>query len=125
MDITSFEKFLVEHIKVDNKINQLNLGNVTVVREKSRVTVNSEVPMSKRYLKYLTKKCVPGALRTGAGGCGGGGGGGDAPAEPSRGDGGCSDCAGRLRRAGARAAGLFSFGIASAERVLTLFSPGT
>ena len=73
MDITSFEKFLVEHIKVDNKINQLNLGNVTVVREKSRVTVNSEVPMSKRYLKYLTKKCVPGALRTGAGGCGGGG----------------------------------------------------
>lgn len=72
MDIASFEKFLVEHIKVDNKVNQLSAGNVTVVREKSKVTVNSEVPMSKRYLKYLTKKCVPGALRARAG-CAGGG----------------------------------------------------
>ena len=72
MDINSFEKFLVEHIKVDNKVNQLGLGNITVVREKSKVTVNSEVPMSKRYLKYLTKKCVPAVLRT-RGGCAGGG----------------------------------------------------
>ena len=30
--------------------------NVKVVREKTKITVTSEVPMSKRYLKYLTKK---------------------------------------------------------------------
>lgn len=30
--------------------------NVKVTRDKTRVTVTSEVPMSKRYLKYLTKK---------------------------------------------------------------------
>lgn len=30
--------------------------NVKVTRDKTRITVTSEVPMSKRYLKYLTKK---------------------------------------------------------------------
>ncbi len=57
MDIASFEKFLTERIKVDNKPGALGTA-VVVAREKSKVTVNSEVKMSKRYLKYLTKKCV-------------------------------------------------------------------
>lgn len=30
--------------------------SVKVSRDKTRVTVTSEIPMSKRYLKYLTKK---------------------------------------------------------------------
>lgn len=30
--------------------------NVKVVRDKTKITVTSEIPMSKRYLKYLTKK---------------------------------------------------------------------
>jgi hypothetical protein len=30
--------------------------NVKVVREKTKIVVTSEVAMSKRYLKYLTKK---------------------------------------------------------------------
>jgi hypothetical protein len=34
-----------------------NLGdNVKVARDKSKITVTTEVDMSKRYLKYLTKK---------------------------------------------------------------------
>lgn len=30
--------------------------NVKVTRDKTKLTVTSEIPMSKRYLKYLTKK---------------------------------------------------------------------
>jgi len=34
-----------------------NLGNVvTIERTKSKITVTSDIPFSKRYLKYLTKK---------------------------------------------------------------------
>merc|ERR1712012_708983 len=34
-----------------------NFGNnVTIERAKSKVSINSDVPFSKRYLKYLTKK---------------------------------------------------------------------
>ena len=40
---------------MDNKTG--NLGeSISVSREKSRVLVESRIPMSKRYLKYLTKK---------------------------------------------------------------------
>ena len=99
MDISSFEKFLQDRIKVEGKIGtqraprtaapgapggtagrgvscpptalrpRLNradraraddagvLGDsVAVTREKTRIIVTSEVAMSKRYLKYLTKK---------------------------------------------------------------------
>ena len=46
MEIAVFEKFLKEHIKVDNKTN--NLGStVTVVREKAKLSVHSDVAMSK------------------------------------------------------------------------------
>lgn len=55
MEIALFEKFLVDKIKVDGKTGVLG-DNVKVSREKSKITVTSEVPMSKRYLKYLTKK---------------------------------------------------------------------
>lgn len=71
MEVASFEKFLTERIKVDNKTGQLGTS-VAVARDKSRVTVTSDVAMSKRYLKYLTKKCArragagAGALRRGA-----------------------------------------------------------
>mmetsp|Transcript_45046 Transcript_45046/g.134448 ORF Transcript_45046/g.134448 Transcript_45046/m.134448 type:complete len:129 (-) Transcript_45046:99-485(-) len=55
MEIASFEKFLAEKIKVSNKAG--NLGDsIKVSREKSKVTVTADIPMSKRYLKYLTKK---------------------------------------------------------------------
>jgi len=83
MEIAAFEKFLTDKIKVEGKTGacgfRLHCGesrpssradsnmdetviagvlgdNVKVTRDKTRVTVTSEVPMSKRYLKYLTKK---------------------------------------------------------------------
>ena len=50
-----FEQFLQERIKVNRKAG--NLGGVVIVeRSKSKITVTSEVPFSKMYLKYLTKK---------------------------------------------------------------------
>jgi large subunit ribosomal protein L22e len=55
MDIASFEKFLLDRIKVGGKAGALG-SSVSVSREKAKVTVTSEVAMSKRYLKYLTKK---------------------------------------------------------------------
>merc|ERR1711865_1322587 len=55
MDIESFKKFLVERIKVNGKAGAL--GDVVhVTRDKTKVSVEAEIDMSKRYLKYLTKK---------------------------------------------------------------------
>merc|ERR1711935_774674 len=51
----NFETFLQERIKVNGKTG--NLGDkVTIQREKSKIYVTAELPFSKRYLKYLTKK---------------------------------------------------------------------
>lgn len=46
----------MERIKVNGKTG--NLGNaVTLGREKNtKLVLNSDIPFSKRYLKYLTKK---------------------------------------------------------------------
>ncbi|CAG0901491.1 unnamed protein product [Darwinula stevensoni] len=55
MNAADFEKYLTERIKVGGKTN--NLGNVvSLERNKSRITLTSDVHFSKRYLKYLTKK---------------------------------------------------------------------
>uniref|UniRef100_A0A2I2YQD0 Large ribosomal subunit protein eL22 n=1 Tax=Gorilla gorilla gorilla TaxID=9595 RepID=A0A2I2YQD0_GORGO len=48
-------QFLQERIKVNGKA--VNLGGVvTIEGSKSKLTVTPEVPFSRRYLKYLTKK---------------------------------------------------------------------
>ncbi|XP_076039080.1 large ribosomal subunit protein eL22-like [Oratosquilla oratoria] len=55
MNPGDFEKFLMERIKVQGKTN--NFGNqVSLERNKNKITLTSEIPFSKRYLKYLTKK---------------------------------------------------------------------
>uniref|UniRef100_A0A8C1I0I0 Large ribosomal subunit protein eL22 n=1 Tax=Cyprinus carpio TaxID=7962 RepID=A0A8C1I0I0_CYPCA len=56
MDAANFEQFLQERIKVNGKSGNLGGGVVSIERSKSKITVTSEVPFSKRYLKYLTKK---------------------------------------------------------------------
>ncbi|KAH0944946.1 hypothetical protein HN011_001966 [Eciton burchellii] len=55
MDVTNFEKYLQERIKVGGKINNFG-NNVVLERNKMKLTVNSDIDFSKRYLKYLTKK---------------------------------------------------------------------
>ena len=56
LNIEDFESFLNQKIKVGGKTGQLALSGVKVEIVKTRVVLTSEVPFSKRYLKYLTKK---------------------------------------------------------------------
>ena len=56
MDSTNFEQFLQDRIKVDGKTGNMGGGVLTIKRNKSKISVTSEVPFSKRHLKYLTKK---------------------------------------------------------------------
>merc|ERR1712070_63584 len=55
MDAASFEKFLLDRIKVGGKVGKLG-ELVTVSRDKAKVLVNADTAFSKRYLKYLSKK---------------------------------------------------------------------
>lgn len=50
------EKYLLERIKINGKTG--NLGNsLSLSRERNlKLILTSEIPFSKRYLKYLTKK---------------------------------------------------------------------
>lgn len=55
LDTAAFEKFLHDRIKVNGKVN--NLGdNIKISRDDNKLTVESSLPFSKRYLKYLSKK---------------------------------------------------------------------
>ncbi|XP_076818222.1 large ribosomal subunit protein eL22-like isoform X4 [Clavelina lepadiformis] len=55
MDASNFEQFLKDRIKVNGKTN--NLGQQVLIETlKNKVVVTCEIPFSKRYLKYLTKK---------------------------------------------------------------------
>lgn len=55
LDPSAFEKFLQDRIKVNGKAGQLGT-KVTISRDKAKLIVSAELPFSKRYLKYLTKK---------------------------------------------------------------------
>ena len=55
MNCGDFEKYLHERIKVAGKTQ--NFGKEVVLnREKTKLVLTSDIPFSKRYLKYLTKK---------------------------------------------------------------------
>lgn len=55
-DVSAFEKFLQDHIKVDGRTN--NLGDNIVISSSAdgKVEIVSHNELSGRYLKYLTKK---------------------------------------------------------------------
>ena len=53
--IANIEKFLRDRIKVEGKKDNLGTA-ITLSRDATRVFVKSEIPFSKRYLKYLIKK---------------------------------------------------------------------
>jgi len=54
-DLNAFERFLLEKMKINGKTSNLT-GNVTIDKAKAKISVTSENPLSKRYMKYLTKK---------------------------------------------------------------------
>lgn len=55
MDVGNFEKFLQERIKVNGKTGNFG-NNVALERNKNKINLTSDIPFSKRYLKYMTKK---------------------------------------------------------------------
>lgn len=55
MDPEAFKKYLHDRIKVNGKAGDLGT-KVNITRDKSKLVVVAELPFSKRYLKYLTKK---------------------------------------------------------------------
>ncbi|KAK4050403.1 60S ribosomal protein L22 [Microbotryomycetes sp. JL201] len=55
-DEAAFEQFLTNSIKVEGKTGQLG-EDVSVKREGAgKIVISSQIPMSKRYVKYLTKR---------------------------------------------------------------------
>ena len=58
MDAANFEQFLQERIKVNGKAGNLGGGVVTIERSKSKITVTSEVPFSKRYLNERVRSAM-------------------------------------------------------------------
>jgi large subunit ribosomal protein L22e len=52
---TAFADFLKQRIKVNNKPGKLG-SDITVSSDGKGVTVTASINLSKRYLKYLTKK---------------------------------------------------------------------
>ncbi|BDD57090.1 60S ribosomal protein L22 [Monascus purpureus] len=55
-DVSAFEKFLHDRIKVEGRVG--NLGDSIVISQSGdgKVEVVAHIPFSGRYLKYLTKK---------------------------------------------------------------------
>ncbi|KAI6223788.1 60S ribosomal protein L22 [Aphelenchoides fujianensis] len=56
MKTAALEEFLKARLKTRGKVGQLEQNGVKISTTKTAVTVNSETELSKRYLKYLTKK---------------------------------------------------------------------
>ena len=57
-DMAAFEKYLRDRVKVNGHTNNLAEGGVQIARDGSALLQFSatQTPVSKRYLKYLTKK---------------------------------------------------------------------
>jgi len=55
-DGAAYEKFLHDRIKVDGKPGQLGDAIKITKEGDGKLSVASNIPFSKRYLKYLTKK---------------------------------------------------------------------
>ncbi|CAG8979342.1 hypothetical protein HYALB_00002467 [Hymenoscyphus albidus] len=55
-DVSAFEKFLQDKIKVDNRVG--NLGDAVKIQQigDGKIEVIAHIDFSGRYLKYLTKK---------------------------------------------------------------------
>ncbi|KAJ5155762.1 60S ribosomal protein L22 [Penicillium capsulatum] len=55
-DVSAFEKFLHDRVKVEGRVG--NLGDNVVISQvgEGKIEVVAHIPFSGRYLKYLTKK---------------------------------------------------------------------
>lgn len=58
LDVASFEKYLQDRLKVDGKTGNLASNNVTIARDRTKLTVSApdSIMFPKRQLKYLSKR---------------------------------------------------------------------
>jgi large subunit ribosomal protein L22e len=57
LDVAQFEKYLQDRIKLNGgKTGQLATAGVTIARDRTKLTITSTGPFSKRQLKYLSKR---------------------------------------------------------------------
>jgi large subunit ribosomal protein L22e len=58
LDVASFEKYLHERVKINNKTGQLTASNVVITRDRTKLTIASpaELNLNKRQFKYLSKR---------------------------------------------------------------------
>ena len=58
LDVAQFEKYLQDRIKIGGKTGQLAASNVILSRDRTKLTLASpsELKLSKRQLKYLSKR---------------------------------------------------------------------
>lgn len=58
MELAAFDTYLQQRIKISGKTGQLAANQVTITRDRTKLTVSSpsELAFSKRQLKYLTKR---------------------------------------------------------------------
>ena len=57
LDTSDFEKFLRDKIKVNGTAGDLG-SKIIITCDKAKIIVVAQLPFSKRYLKYLTKKYI-------------------------------------------------------------------
>ena len=55
LDPAEFATFLNEKVKISGKTGNLG-NNIIITKENNSVSLTTDIPISKRYLKYLTKK---------------------------------------------------------------------
>lgn len=53
--LADFEAYVTSHLKVEGKVGNLG-SHVKVAKDKDSLVVEASIALSKRYLKYLTKK---------------------------------------------------------------------
>jgi len=58
LDVAMFEKYLHDKIKIGGKTSALSANNVVISRDRTKLTIASpaELKLSKRQLKYLSKR---------------------------------------------------------------------
>mmetsp|Transcript_50649 Transcript_50649/g.122214 ORF Transcript_50649/g.122214 Transcript_50649/m.122214 type:complete len:178 (+) Transcript_50649:609-1142(+) len=58
LEVAAFEKYLHDRIKIGGKTGALAANNVTITRDRTKITVASptDLKFSKRQLKYLSKR---------------------------------------------------------------------
>jgi len=57
LDTNKFRQFLHDKIKVNGKVGNLD-NKITITNDTTKIIITTEIPLSKRYLKYLTKKYI-------------------------------------------------------------------